>query len=207
MVQTRGMAAREAERERIQARLKYIPPSGKCLLLALPAELRIRIYEFVVCKEHSVGIYRLGIPPFYRPDALIYTCRLVYDEAVATYLRVNTFTFYFLHVPADSSIEKATMHFGWLSKHIKAMQHIRICCRMDHKFLINFNARKTEYTLQLKSDQFRLRSSVSPAVGQHQAAARQFLDDLIAQAREQGRTLALEKEHLGAIAMILMGPD
>lgn len=58
-------------------------------LFKLPPELRLRIYEYTMCGKRHIKITRdEGIPE----PALLLTCKIIRDEAIASFYEENDFT-------------------------------------------------------------------------------------------------------------------
>lgn len=129
------------------------PRSTKCHLLALPAELRNRIYEYTMFKDHypDVVVSRKGIARFMRPGSLIFTCRQIMHEALVVYFQVNTFELRYGFIPyvetAEAEADIRLIH-RWLEKYFSSVKTIRIHNEW-YALRIDFMGSLEEYSLQI----------------------------------------------------------
>ncbi|KAK3678000.1 translation initiation factor eIF-2B subunit alpha [Recurvomyces mirabilis] len=86
------------------------PVFAKSRLLALPAELRQQIYEYSLVQSDEI-VVRLAIRRYWRPPALLQTCREIRHEATPTYYADNTF---YIYAPQHAGCPSAYWLWDWL---------------------------------------------------------------------------------------------
>lgn len=196
MVQTRGQLAKVGT---------HIPPPTKCLLLTLPAELRIRIYEYAMptCPNSIIFIRKNGIQQKYKPGSLIFTCRQIKDEALAVFFKINTFEFspHWLQVPLKTPCDRICR--GLIGRNLFATKTIEIATDIHRTLRIDLSHglenRKFSVTrpvYEVCAEPFKLFIKLLTGL-------RRLFDSLVAEATEQGTTAVLDGYGLIAVMQLL----
>lgn len=211
MVQTRTMRASILQKT-------HNPPLNKCLLLVLPAELRVRIYELLIPPKSTSGLVvkALGISKPGRktisrsniPIALIFTCRQIKDEVMTIYCKSNAFKFghgttdYIRLTTQITPIRNADeICPWWIGDHIRVMRNIRVWTCGELFFQIDVGTSLSTSTVQLVTGDGTPRSiHNSPAVEKFHDKLRttilDFLKDVTLEARTLGIEAVLDKDNL-----------
>lgn len=187
----------------------HSPPTGKCLLLALPPELRIRIYEYVMPKSSDpvVMIRKGGVLSRNRPGALIWACRQLQSEALAVYFKMNEVKLYYAYTECPLPKAAYNICLGWIGQNFGAVKSLRIVSGPRASYRLNLYFDLTsglqKYALQTEAqDQWQLPQAAQFAK-EIRSEVRQYLNGLLVQLQKEKKAPFLDGKGLLGLMELL----
>lgn len=178
-------------------------PGPTCRLFALPAELRNKIYGYVVYKPDGVQVYfsKGHVTGDLKP-ALSSTCRQIRDEATAVYYEVNVVRFFISTIRNPPCPWHEDYYQKLVSKHdVEEMKHITLHgLSANSTYEIDLSNSISNPFLTKCGNGHRI--STSPEL----VEGRKFLEGIVSRAHDKGEIPVLDLSGLKKIFWIFGGP-